>query len=170
MLIMVARWLWQKKNVEAHVKQVDVQKDVVAHIEPSNVPVHDEQQTNITLRAYDLPKMDHIGKCDPYYVLKLDHHEIHNGRKESQSNTLDAAWVITVAKKVLVESEIFCIEIYDKDNTKDTDDYIGKFEMPTKVFMEKEAWEGVKLHGDKAKNGKLDITYLHKSFVKDFSN
>ncbi|CAF2528768.1 unnamed protein product [Rotaria sp. Silwood2] len=80
------------------------------------------------LSANDLPKMDLIGICDPYFIAKLDDEISYTSMVIS--NTLSPQWTDEewIVRNVPLHAKL-TINVYDKDDDSLSDDFIGQFEI-----------------------------------------
>ena len=104
----------------------------------------------------DLPKMDFIGSCDPYYKFFLDNKQVEGGSKTAIKNKKYGTWTFTIKEKDF-EGKKIKIEIWDKDRFK-KDDFIGDFEC-TLAELKTGNSGFKKLNGKKAKKAVIDLTY-----------
>ncbi|CAF0907796.1 unnamed protein product [Rotaria sordida] len=87
--------------------------------------------------AYDLPKMDIVGRADPYFRAKID-----DGRIKYVSacvvNTSNPVWNEEWIVRKVPSNGKLSVEVCDKDDTSTYDDYIGKFQVDLKTVENKE--------------------------------
>ncbi|CAF3354738.1 unnamed protein product [Rotaria sp. Silwood2] len=93
----------------------------------------DDSQSNYDViiqfhSAEDIPKMDVFGHADPYFIAKIDDQIAFTSTILSNTATPkwdDEKWIV----RNIPLNAILIVKIYDKDDAKLFDDYIGKFEV-----------------------------------------
>ncbi|CAF2697704.1 unnamed protein product [Rotaria sp. Silwood2] len=93
----------------------------------------DDSQSNYDViiqfhSAEDIPKMDVFGHADPYFIAKIDDQISFTSTILSNTATPkwdDEKWIV----RNIPLNAILTVKIYDKDDAKLFDDYIGKFEV-----------------------------------------
>ncbi|CAF4813659.1 unnamed protein product [Rotaria sp. Silwood1] len=76
--------------------------------------------------AKNLPKTDLVGHCDPYFIANIDHQILYTST--ILSNTSKPIWKDEerIVRNIPSTAKLI-VKIYDKDDEKLADDYIGRF-------------------------------------------
>ncbi|CAF0836537.1 unnamed protein product [Adineta ricciae] len=80
------------------------------------------------LSAENLPKMDPIGRGDPYFIAKIDDHITYTSSilpNTSSPKWENEEWIV----RNIPATARLSVTVFDKDDDEPMDDYIGQFEI-----------------------------------------
>merc|ERR1712227_1183675 len=120
-----------ESNVSSNIRNPEFGKTVYAE-ESSIAPSQkkgkfqrsDDTNWYVTVEVRNLPKMDVIGSCDPYFKFYLDDDFSHGERSHTIKNKRDGSWTFSLPRSRIEAARNIKIRWYDYDGIG-KDDHIG---------------------------------------------
>lgn len=119
---------------------------------------------SITVSVKNLPKMDLIGSCDPYFQFYLDEDYSHGDRSNAVKNKRDCSWTFSLPSSRIKTAKTFKIRWFDFDMAG-KDDHIGDSIIDVRQVIglildgqaNKNVVSGIRINGKKSEKSQVSV-------------